>query len=217
MDVIRKYFAATVLVTVFSVPMIANAALVEVDWQITGDYLITRDTISGLDWLDLTETNNMSRNYVLTQLGSGGQFDGWRYASSAETVALWANFGVDLSTTPLGPTSGLDPSIVIAAETLGGILDEPSLPYWTLGLTSDNNPMNTFHYARLGALYISDFNWTIFSGVDGEYIATYDANEVTSHYLVQTSPVPVPAAVWLFGSGLLGLISVAKRKKAYYL
>ena len=27
------------------------------------------------------------------------------------------------------------------------------------------------------------------------------------------SPVPVPAAVWLFGSGLLGLISIAKRKK----
>jgi hypothetical protein len=27
------------------------------------------------------------------------------------------------------------------------------------------------------------------------------------------SPVPVPAAVWLFGSGLLGLIGIAKRKK----
>ncbi|WP_338040198.1 PEP-CTERM sorting domain-containing protein [Methylocucumis oryzae] len=26
------------------------------------------------------------------------------------------------------------------------------------------------------------------------------------------SAVPVPAAVWLFGSGLLGLISSAKRK-----
>jgi len=28
------------------------------------------------------------------------------------------------------------------------------------------------------------------------------------------SAVPVPAAVWLFGSGLLGLIGIAKRKKA---
>lgn len=28
------------------------------------------------------------------------------------------------------------------------------------------------------------------------------------------NPVPVPAAVWLFGSGLLGLIGVARRKKA---
>jgi hypothetical protein len=31
-------------------------------------------------------------------------------------------------------------------------------------------------------------------------------------YLIQA--VPVPAAVWLFGSGLLGLIGVARRKKA---
>lgn len=29
-----------------------------------------------------------------------------------------------------------------------------------------------------------------------------------------TSPVPVPAAVWLFGSGLLGLVGVARRKKS---
>lgn len=31
---------------------------------------------------------------------------------------------------------------------------------------------------------------------------------------VTVSAVPVPAAAWLFGSGLLGLIGVAKRKKA---
>ena len=29
---------------------------------------------------------------------------------------------------------------------------------------------------------------------------------------LQTSPVPVPAAAWLFGSGLIGLIGVARRK-----
>ena len=29
-----------------------------------------------------------------------------------------------------------------------------------------------------------------------------------------TSPIPVPAAVWLFGSGLLGLVGIARRKKA---
>ncbi|MCK5092647.1 MAG: beta-propeller fold lactonase family protein [Gammaproteobacteria bacterium] len=41
------------------------------------------------------------------------------------------------------------------------------------------------------------------------YIA--GANDL--HGLVYVSAVPVPAAVWLFGSGLLGLIGVAKRKK----
>ena len=32
--------------------------------------------------------------------------------------------------------------------------------------------------------------------------------------LAVVTPVPVPAAVWLFGSGLLGLIGVARRKKS---
>jgi hypothetical protein len=31
---------------------------------------------------------------------------------------------------------------------------------------------------------------------------------------VVNNPVPVPAAVWLFGSGLLGLVGIARRKKA---
>jgi hypothetical protein len=31
---------------------------------------------------------------------------------------------------------------------------------------------------------------------------------------IDVNSVPIPAAVWLFGSGLLGLIGVARRKKA---
>ena len=31
-------------------------------------------------------------------------------------------------------------------------------------------------------------------------------------YLHTTSPVPIPAAAWLFGSGLIGLIGLARRK-----
>jgi hypothetical protein len=29
----------------------------------------------------------------------------------------------------------------------------------------------------------------------------------------QVSQVPIPAAAWLFGSGLLGLVGIARRKK----
>jgi len=35
-----------------------------------------------------------------------------------------------------------------------------------------------------------------------------------SYAVWEVSAVPVPAAVWLFGSGLIGLIGVARRKKA---
>jgi hypothetical protein len=45
-----------------------------------------------------------------------------------------------------------------------------------------------------------------------------DAGCVSNVFLdnlsITTSAVPVPAAAWLFGSGLLGLVGVARRKKA---
>jgi hypothetical protein len=39
-----------------------------------------------------------------------------------------------------------------------------------------------------------------------------DSVAFTSNFDVQPAPVPVPAAVWLFGSGLLGLFGVSRRK-----
>jgi hypothetical protein len=45
------------------------------------------------------------------------------------------------------------------------------------------------------------------------HTATNPAGEIRGQIL-EAQVVPVPAAVWLFGSGLLGLIGIAKRKKA---
>lgn len=41
-----------------------------------------------------------------------------------------------------------------------------------------------------------------------------DIGSGNSMYVTSVSSVPIPAAVWLFGPGLLGLIGFAKRKKA---
>lgn len=37
---------------------------------------------------------------------------------------------------------------------------------------------------------------------------------VVSTDIINTEVVPIPAAVWLFGSGLIGLVGIARRKKA---
>jgi hypothetical protein len=43
----------------------------------------------------------------------------------------------------------------------------------------------------------------------------FSANfDITSVHVTSVSTVPVPAAVWLFGSGLLGLVGVARRKRS---
>ena len=52
------------------------------------------------------------------------------------------------------------------------------------------------------------------SPMDNGDFAEFSANfDITSVTVTNVSAVPVPAAVWLFGSGLLGLISVARRRK----
>lgn len=60
----------------------------------------------------------------------------------------------------------------------------------------------------------ADNAWVFGMGFGGQYdgtkLAGYYAWAVHSG---DVSPVPVPAAVWLFGSGLIGLIGIAKRKK----
>jgi len=51
-------------------------------------------------------------------------------------------------------------------------------------------------------------------GIEGNPFAGEAFPVVFPSMWVEIAPVPVPAAVWLFGSGLLGLIGVARRKKA---
>jgi hypothetical protein len=50
-------------------------------------------------------------------------------------------------------------------------------------------------------------------GIDGGWVDDFIGPNTTSE-LVQVSAVPIPPAVWLFGSGLLGLVGMARRKKA---
>lgn len=46
------------------------------------------------------------------------------------------------------------------------------------------------------------------------YINVHTAENPGGEIRGQLQVVPIPAAVWLFGSGLLGLIGIARRKKA---
>ena len=58
-----------------------------------------------------------------------------------------------------------------------------------------------------------------FEATPGDYsVSFYGSADVSppqlGQYGIQISQVPLPAAVWLFGSGLIGLIGISRRKKA---
>jgi len=204
---------ACLIATSFS----ASAVLVNEDWNGGTDNL-TWDTDTGLRWLDLTESNNLSRDYVITQLGSSGDFEGFRYATNAEVVTLWSNFGIDLSAGAPEIYFGLDADVADATAWLGnpfGDWNPNSFPYGALGVTSEESPDDEGNYTYLGAYQdtgpIATFTrYITISSADTT--ATASAAITRGHYLV--AAVPVPPAILLFGSGLLGLVGVARRKKA---
>lgn len=191
---------------------LSSAAIVSVDWNSVGDNLITRDTASGLDWLDLTETNDMSYNTVFAEIGDGGQFDGWRYATNSEVVILWSNFGIDLSSNSVTSIGGMDPNVATATLYLGNLLPEYSSQYpnGVLGLTADTFKVTSQY--RMGAQTNLNTNRTEYFVADAYAKDQNTPSITTGSYLVQVNAVPIPAAIWLFGSGLIGLIGVAKRK-----
>lgn len=78
---------------------------------------------------------------------------------------------------------------------------------FTLSLTTELNPGDQFF------LYNS-FNLLSYDGgiADGLSSASLSTNLREFRVLERTSVVPVPAAAWLFGSGLIGLIGMARRK-----
>jgi len=53
-----------------------------------------------------------------------------------------------------------------------------------------------------------------FGTFDGVQLQIYgDGYDAAPSFVGTTAVIPVPAAVWLFGSGLIGLVGVARRKK----
>jgi len=190
-----------------------NAALIDTDWQMANDNLIISDTNSGLNWLDLSVTASLSHDSVVANLESGGIFQGFQLATQVEVLNLWANAGItnyertwvtnqfdpvkDL-VERLGATVMVEEGLfTFATHTIGmaeGGLALPQNERWAMELTyapdNLNSRTSTNHYT-----------WST-SVADPHY----------STYLVQA--VPVPSAVWLFGSGLVGLVGFARRKKA---
>jgi len=96
-------------------------------------------------------------------------------------------------------------------------LTAPALPVnnfivfdgWTLNidtLSVDAKTTNALDLSGVGTLWKSGYDLT---PVDW----SFSAQSATSYSMsINTTVVPVPAAVWLFGSGLIGLAGIARRK-----
>jgi len=222
---IRTILGASLLLLV-SVQV--NAALTSIDWKTTGDGLITRDD-NGLEWLDVSETMGRSYNDVSSKLGSGQEFDGFRYSTRDELAGLW-------------DSAGGDNNFYDGTSTQNDGLFDILAPYLSENLPANRpdlgTPWNGYaiigaHCAPIPSLCATweggDQQWysvmspdinssnnpeTDFFYIDNGWIKNDTSRPVYASGLVRVSEVPIPAAIWLFGTALIGLVGFGKRRKA---
>jgi hypothetical protein len=90
---IKRLLGAAVLATLFAfIFSRASSASVLVD---DGDY--TLDTVTSLEWLDLSSTVGYSYNDVIANNGVNYIADGWHYATRADFLKLASDAGIPTS------------------------------------------------------------------------------------------------------------------------
>jgi hypothetical protein len=205
--------------------MSASAQLISTDWKNTGDKLATLDQSTGLEWLDLTQTDGVSINQVLSLMDS--TYAGWRFPTPIEVNALIENsFGV--SAPDLGErisTWGRQPSTEIEFfRTVFGVVKTDYTYRGSLGLTLNDSDgvvlsgMQTRSEGDLLALYNQFTNGFTKSTANKEYgVFLVSDGGTTQSSLndpsinIASANVPLPATAALLSLGLLGF--VGRRKK----
>jgi len=198
-----KFFAASSLIAVLSIPTIADAALVGRLAATEGgtDYQAYYDTEAGISW-----SANANLLYSGTAYGWGQR------RVNADGSANWSTVNSRVGTPWRLPSSGSEMSNLLY-NVLGNEVGQQILntgpfsnimsgDYWTLQYINSGSSISAegVFNTVTGSTGIesttqSNFAWAV---ADGDIFA---------------SAVPIPAAAWLFGSGLIGLIGFARKRK----
>jgi len=195
--------------------MPVQAALVD-----NGSY--TSDTVAGLDWLDLDLT--FTQSMLQAEIANSG----WRLATETEVTNLFGTLFPNFSetgdvcseytnycgTSRSSSQSAAPDQNAKVAEFIGlfGYTDAPSQPNTQVSQGRWLDELGGVH--TMGAVAWSATNTRIL-GID--YLYSAPANSQVYNlgtYLVRTSVVPIPAAVWLFGSALAGLGCLRRQQAA---
>lgn len=87
-----KKIATSMLLVATLLSSAAHAAFQSTDWKTSGDALATLDTDTGIEWLNLSQTDYKTVNMVLSEMNDGGLYYGWRLPTESEVVGLMNSF-----------------------------------------------------------------------------------------------------------------------------
>ncbi len=166
---------------------------------------VTRDTISGLEWLDLTLTTGYSFNEILPELEVNGSLEGFRHATRDELVGLFASAGIpDVDFWP-GTAANRLPTMHLQ-DLLG--ITSPGFPqpdlFSTLGVTGElrgngHQTATIRHNDQIGAAFLPD---------SGSFNPDSFESEIGGHWLLRT--VPEPSSVVLLAFAFAALAHVKR-------
>ncbi|WP_169570276.1 hypothetical protein [Sneathiella limimaris] len=194
---------------------LSSAAAAPVSFIDNGTY--TSDTQSGLEWLDVNLT--AGRNYfdVSSELGSGGEFEGWRYATAQEFLGLisnWTGITVTVQHQVVFAEGLLDGLVSLLGPTSGGVFAEGSNNYFIRGVLADKvgdwHHQSAFIYDMDHVENDADYIY----GNGGPY-SDYSIEGKYGAFLVRDiaiSAVPLPPAILMFGAAIIGLGLISRKR-----
>lgn len=183
----RLQVVALVLVLGWAAPAAAQLSSVDLVPS-SGDGKITYDAATGLYWLDLTETLNLS---VPDVLGGSGNWiaNGWRYATPAEICALFGAYAFPVSNCGGGAGNSLPGDQLAALQGFLGITFDNGINRATNGFFDDGGDPTRVGVARLNYQIVAPDRSDVVvqsNATTAAQIASY------GNWLVRTTVIPVP-------------------------
>jgi hypothetical protein len=161
--------AATLLLSITS----TQAALVESDWKNTGDTLATLDTETGIEWLDLTQTNGYTVAQIVSDLDS--TYEGWRLPTQTEVYDLFSRYLPAPSALENGHITSNKSVVAAEVAEFHAFLGDSNF-----GVDPSDETRRTFggYYLNNGTLSISGAN--LYSDDRVFFIGQYDSRTYNS-------------------------------------
>jgi hypothetical protein len=171
---------------------------------------IITDSLNDYEWLRFDVLASLTRSETLAVLNTqdGG---GWSIADASKAL-LFINAILSNSTNSCSLTTSTQGCGAVAGWSEGDFGDNYVSSGEIVWYESD--------VTEAGFIFIDDSGYVSNETAWGDYVSTdgYSAsgsNQDVSWLLYrEVATVPVPAAIWLFGSGLLGLVGMARHKSA---